>query len=185
MEKYKLYQSKCIINNHNSFIYQCGLAHHRICEFTNDNNSTWDYNKYNIFNITSSSVLFYKLYQELNYYIRDFIGDTRPLWIQCWLNYHKGQEVEKELPMHGHSDQYHGYISINPQNTSTIFNNGLKINNKIGQVYIGPGKNEGNTDYWDHYVKINKPYNGVRITLGFDICTHPNKITNYSNIPLL
>ena len=62
------------------------------------------------------------------------MGDDRPLWIQSWLNYHKGKEVEKELPMHSHKENYHGYISISPQDTSTIFRNGLKIDNKIGLV---------------------------------------------------
>ena len=113
------------------------------------------------------------------------MGDDRPLWIQSWLNYHKGKEVEKELPMHSHKENYHGYISILPQDTSTIFKNGLKIDNKIGQIYIGPGDNKNDNDYWDHYVKINKPYEGIRITIGFDICPIPNKILNPSYIPLL
>ena len=185
MENYKIYQSKLIQDNHKEFIKQFTQIQEILQERDDILNPTWSYNKYNIFNITSSSILFYQLFKELNYHIRSFIGDDRPLWIQSWLNYHKGKEVEKELPMHSHKENYHGYISISPQDTSTIFRNGLKIDNKIGQIYIGPGANRSNNDYWDHYVKINKPYEGIRITIGFDINCRINEILNPSFIPLI
>ena len=186
MENYKIYQSDLIKDNYQLFINQCGFVSDLIIKNLNTTDTTWSFDKYNIFSITSSSILFYKLYKELNYHIRSFIKDDRPLWIQSWLNYHKGEEVEKKLHPHGHGGQYHGYISINPQDTTTIFKNGLQIHNKIGQIYIGPGNGGDPTDKeWNHYVKINKPYNGIRITLGFDISSKPDTFLNSFFIPLL
>ena len=184
MEPYKLYQSDLIKDNHQSFIKQCGKAYDIISTKTNSPDTTWNFDKYNIFSITSSSILFYKLYKELNYHIRSFIGDDRPLWLQSWLNYHKGNEVERELAPHSHEWDYHGYISIEPQNTTTIFHKGYEINNKVGQIYMGLGNGEGNIrPELTHYVKINKPYEGTRITIGFDVAIRPNQ--NSSKMVLL
>ena len=182
MEKYKLYQSNLIKDNQQDFIHQCNTAHELILRNLNLKDSTWDYDLYNIFSVTSTSVLFYKLFQELNHYVRSFIGDDRPLWVQSWLNYHKGEKLEENLKMHGHSCQYHGYISIDPKNTTTLFKNGLQIDNKIGQIYIGPS---GGLSEWDHCVKINQPYRGNRITIGFDISTLQNTLLNPSFFPFL
>ena len=186
MEKYKIYQSDLIKENHLLFQNQCKKAHKIILNKTNTTNSTWVYTDYNIFNITSSSILFYKLYKELNYHIRSFIGDDRPLWFTSWLNYDEGKNVEKNLQLHSHSGPYHGYISITPQYTQTHFNNGLVVDNKIGQIYMGPGdRDDNNNRDWDHYVKITKPYDGVRITLGFDINFRQNHNNTLGYIPLL
>ena len=35
------------------------------------------------------------------------------------------------LPIHFHDSEYHGYISISPHFTTTIFKNGLHIKNKL------------------------------------------------------
>jgi hypothetical protein len=184
MKTYKLYQSDLIKDNHQSFIKQCDKAYNIIKSKTNSSDTTWNFDKYNIFTITSSSLLFYNLYKELNYHIRSFIGDDRPLWLQSWLNYHKGNEVERVLDPHSHEWDYHGYISIEPQNTTTIFHKGYKIDNKVGQIYMGLGNGEGNIrPELTHYVKINKPYEGTRITIGFDVATHPNQ--NLSRMVLL
>ena len=186
MEKYKLYQSNLIRDNHSLFEFQCKKAHEFILQDYNTNNSTWAYEKYNIFNLTSGSHLFYKLYKELNYHIRSFIGDDRPLWIGSWLNYDAGEKVEQNLKSHYHEGLYHGYISITPQNTKTIFHNGVEIDNKIGQIYVGPGNNHDyNNKDWYHYVKITKPYNVIRITLGFDLFTSQNRKLGKTFIPLL
>ena len=185
MEKYKIYQSKLIEKNHQEFVNQCYKSYEILNNRLNTTSTTWSYKEYNIFSVTSSSILFYNLYKELNYHIRSFIGNNRPLWIQSWLNYHKGSEIEKELPFHSHANEYHGYISINPQDTSTIFKNGLRINNKIGQIYIGPGRAGSLNEDWDHCVKVNKPYKDIRITIGFDIHCDINKFLNPSFIPLL
>ena len=183
---YRLHHSKLIKDNYQSFVNNCKICYDFLKkEYGED--STWLFNKYNIFSLTSSSLLFYKLYKELNYHIRSFVGDDKPLWIQSWLNYHEGEEVEKKLPSHGHPWDYHGYISIEPQNTTTIFHKGYEIQNKIGQIYIGEGNGQNNENPdLTHYVKINQPYEGIRITIGFDIATTPNKfVSNMKFIPLL
>ena len=183
---YKLYQSKLIQDNYQSFINNCKISYNYLKEEYGED-STWNFTKYNIFSITSTSVLFYDLYKELNYYIRNFVDNNQPLWIQSWLNYHEGEEVEKKLSPHRHPWDYHGYISIEPQNTTTIFYKGYEIQNKIGQIYIGKGNGQNNENPdLTHYVKINQPYDGVRITIGFDIATIPNVFLGSSKfIPLL
>jgi len=184
---YKLYQSDLIVNNHKSFISNCTKIHNYLLEEHNTKDSTWDFYKYNIFQITSSSILFYKLFKELNLHIRNFIGNDKPLWMQCWLNYHKSYQTQQSLKPHGHPWDYHGYISIEPQNTTTIFHKGYKIQNKIGQIYIGKGNGKNNKNpELTHYVKINKPYNGNRITLGFDLTLTPNaNLSQMKFIPIL
>ena len=183
---YKLYQSKLIQDNHQGFVKDSRIVYNFLKEKYSED-STWNYDKYNIFSITSANILFYNLYKELNYHIRSFISSDQPLWIQSWLNYHEGNEVEKKLKSHSHPWDYHGYISIEPQNTTTVFHKGYKIQNKIGQIYIGKGNGQNNENPdLTHYVKINQPYDGVRITIGFDIATTPNNfLGNMKFIPLL
>lgn len=167
---YKIYQSKLIIDNHQSFINNCKKAYLSINKKFGEINLTWDHYRYNFFSVTSSSILFYELFKELNFYIREYIKDDRPLWIQSWLNYHPKDSAEQVLAEHGHLYPYHGYISIDPQNTTTIFNNGLEIKNKPGQIYIGPGRNwDENNEDWDHKVVINEKSSNPRITIAFDI----------------
>ena len=174
---YKLYQSNLIKNNHKSFIQQCWESHDMFEKIYADGDSTWDYQDYNIFSLTSSSLLFYCLFKELNFHIRSFIGNNKPLWIQCWINFHSSDKVLKK---HSHHGSFHGYVSIDPKDTTTVFNN-FEIKNKIGQIYIGPGGEE-----YSHYVKVNKPYDGKRITLGFDVADVKNQqFSNLALIPLI
>tara|TARA_R110000803_G_scaffold61624_1_gene121566 strand:- start:54 stop:623 length:570 start_codon:yes stop_codon:yes gene_type:complete len=177
---YKLYQSPFIEKNQQTIVGICKNAN-LILKQKSIKDSTWDFEKYNLFSITSSSYLFFKIYKELNYYIRDYVNDkNKPLWITSWLNYHEGNEVEKKLPPHTHPFDYHGYISIQPQDTTTIFHKGYEINNKIGQIYIGQGNGQENIrPELTHYVKINTPYEGLRVTIGFDISTKLD--VNFSN----
>lgn len=42
----------------------------------------------------------------------------KKIWMQAWLNYHDHDQV---LDWHNHSAPYHGYISIEPQDTTTEF----------------------------------------------------------------
>tara|TARA_R110000803_G_scaffold137125_1_gene204108 strand:- start:89 stop:661 length:573 start_codon:yes stop_codon:yes gene_type:complete len=188
---YKLYQSKLIQDNHQSFVNNCYETYKIIQTKFNTNDTTWYFNQYNVFSLTSSSILFYKMYKELNYNIREFIGDDRPLWIQSWLNYHiDDNHLQKSLGnkkgFHGHYACYHGYISIDPQNTITKFRNDVQIKNKIGQVYMGPAnKGDKNNNTWDHYVDLITPSPLPRITIAFDIITIQNIKIHPSYIPLL
>ena len=174
MTNYKLYQSDLIQNNHKSFVQECWENHATFKKIFVNGDSTWGYHSYNIFTLTSSSMLFYYLFKELNFHIRSFVGNNKPLWMQSWLNFHSSDEV---LEKHSHQWNFHGYISIDPKDTTTIFND-FEIKNKIGQIYIGPGGEE-----YSHYVKANKPYDGKRITLGFDISYMKNE--NYTNLGLI
>jgi len=164
---YKIYTSNIIKENHSSFVRQSYLAYEDIVNQLNIKDPTWDYNQYNIFCVTSMSGIFYKLYKELNYHIRSFIGDDRPLWLAAWLNFHDYKETEKKLQFHSHNSPYHGYICIDPQDTTTEFQKGFNIENKIGQIYLGPS-GEDNKDY-DHRVINNSHYSKPRITIGFNI----------------
>ena len=184
--EYKLYNSTLIVNNETSFKKNCNLLYDKIKNDLNVTDATWSYLKYNIFSLSSTSILFYNLFQELNYYIRDYIGDKRPLWIQSWLNYHQHQEVDTKLSYHGHQTEHHGYISIAPQNTKTIFKKGFEVINKPGQIYIGPGSNnQSNTDY-NHYVQTLTPHIEPRITIGFNVGEAANNMVGGPSwIPLI
>ena len=183
MKPYKLYQSDLIINNHQSIIQACDIAQKYFEAKYNTSDSTWRFMDYNIFNLTSSSLLFWKLFKELNYHIRSYIGDDRPLWLQAWLNYHSYSELESKLGYHHHDSPYHGYISIDPQDTTTIFEGEWEITNRIGQIYIGPSGKD-NKEYY-HRVENNSFYKNKRITIGFNIQDIQDTVLNISHLPLL
>lgn len=183
MNDYILYQSQFIIDNQQDIILDLEIAHRLFKEMYPDRDSTWSYNMYNIFSLTSCSTNFYQIYKELRTLIRGQLGDTRPLWFQAWLNYHKPDEV---LDWHDHDFEYHGYISIEPKKTNTVFEN-YSIENKVGQIYFAPG-------YRKHKVEVLEPFDGERITIGFDVQTISESpyvkyterpFKNMSMIPLL
>tara|TARA_R110000796_G_scaffold210493_1_gene326698 strand:+ start:396 stop:956 length:561 start_codon:yes stop_codon:yes gene_type:complete len=186
MKKHQLHQSKLISDNYAYFVTNSIIAHNSLLEKYNIENSTWEHYKYNFFSLTSSNLLFFELYKELRTVIKNFIKDDRPLWFQSWINFHPNNTVERELPFHSHKYPYHGYISIDPQNTTTIFKNGLKIKNQPGQIYIGPGRNWGDNSEYDHKVEIDEKYTLPRITIGFDVNDEINKHHHeLSFIPLI
>ena len=104
------------------------------------------------------------LFKELKNIIKEYHKKDEPLWFQCWLNYHSDNQV---LDWHDHQWLWHGYISIDPKETKTIFENGFEVKNEIGNIYIGPCNIK-------HKVVVNKPYFGHRITLGFDVISVPD-----------
>lgn len=152
-----LKQSEIILDNQKKFIDLMHFAAYKIEKLFETKDYTWTYPKYNIFCLTATNKLMYELFNELKKHIREHIDD-RPLWIQSWLNLHKNNEV---LDWHNHLWKWHGYISIDPKNTKTIFEE-WEIENKIGQIYFGEG-------YIKHKVEVVEPYDGYRITLGFDV----------------
>lgn len=158
MNDYKIYKSDLIINNQNWILRDLGLAYKNFKHHFPHQDSTWGYRYYNIFSATSPSPIMYDLYAELKTYIRDFVGDDRKLWIQSWMNFHQANDV---LDWHGHAWKYHGYISVDPKNTKTVFE-GYEIKNELGNIYIGPGMRM-------HKVEVLEPYADYRITLGFDV----------------
>ena len=149
---YKIYQSKYIIENQSEIVKQC----HKVKENYNGD-MTLDYFKYNIFSLTAGYYSFYEIYKELILLVKSELGNRR-MWMQAWLNYHNHDQV---LGWHNHDWDYHGYISIDPKNTVTEFRD-YKIENKVGQIYFGPGQRE-------HRVVCLDEFSDTRLTIGFDV----------------
>lgn len=149
---YKIYQSKYIVEHQSEIIEQC-------CKVKQNYNGdmTLDYFKYNIFSLTAGYYTFYEIYKELILLVKSKLGNKR-MWMQAWLNYHNHDQV---LGWHNHDWDYHGYISIDPKNTITEFRD-YKIENKVGQIYFGPGQRE-------HRVVCLDEFSDTRLTIGFDV----------------
>ena len=163
MTDYALYQSDFIVNNLPDIYEDLDIAHRAFKSMFPEQDSTWSYNRYNIFALTAPSTSFYQIYKDMRTLVRSQLGDDRPLWFQAWLNYHTPDQL---LDWHDHEFEYHGYISIDPKSTKTVFE-GYEIINKPGQIYFGPGNRK-------HTVQAIEPFEGVRTTIGFDIHTIPN-----------
>ena len=147
---------------------------------TNSNLSGYSF--YNVFALTSPSPFFYNIYKTLRNIIRLHVGDERPVWFQSWLNFHNPNSV---LDWHNHAWDYHGYISIDPMNTTTKFKNNLgeivyEIDNYPGQIYFGPGGRM-------HKVFVNEDFGDKpRLTIGYDITFMPTPPDDqFSLLPLL
>ncbi len=175
---YSLYSSPLVITHKKAIIEVVNNTHDKFKELFKTSDSTWLYDKYNIFTLTAGSDYFYCIYQQIAAAVRDRIGDSRPLWMEAWLNFHMEDEV---LDWHFHDVNYiaHGYLSIDPKNTVTEFEQ-FTIENKVGNLYIGktgPGFN--------HAVRVRERYDGVRITIAFNVIdksfSHQN---NLSHIPI-
>lgn len=178
---WQVHESQLVVDNHKQFVADCHKIHDKFKQQYPDKDSTWAYGRYNVFALASPMPLWYDLYSDLSYVIRGYItsrtlGTHKPLWLQSWLNFHKADEV---LEWHNHEWPYHGYISIDPHNTTTKFE-GYKIENKIGRIYIGPGNRQ-------HKVKVNEDFDSTRITLGFDVTDQPQESPSgvWSLMPLL
>lgn len=174
MNDYVLHQSQYIVDNMDLIQGDIEIAHRVFKQLFPNEDSTWTYHKYNLFALTAPSSAFYNIYQELRNIIRGQLGDNRPLWFQAWINYHT---PEQALDWHEHEFEYHGYISIDPKKTNTVFEN-YTIENKPGQIYFAPG-------YRKHKVEVLEPFEGFRTTIGYDVHTTPqNKfVTNYVERP--
>ena len=167
---YKLVQSEYIVANQQAFIDQC----QQVKQSFNGEDTTASYYKYNLFAVTAGSMYFYNLFKELRTVIRAELPD-KPLWIQAWVNLHTQDNV---LDWHDHVWAYHGYISIDPKNTTTEFKD-YTITNKVGQIYFGPGGRL-------HRVNVLEPYAGDRITIGYAATTDPIMDTGCAGLfPLL
>ena len=155
---------KCdfIADNLTDIFEDLRVAHENFKRLFPNEDSTWAYSKYNIFALTAPSTNFYRIFSELRTVIRSQLGWERPLWIEAWLNFHTADQV---LDWHHHDFDHHGYISIDPKNTKTIFES-YEIINKPGQIYFGPGNRL-------HKVEVLEPFEGVRTTIGYDVHTIP------------
>ena len=140
-------------------------------------NTTGNYHEYNIFGV-GFSIRTYVQVVLCGAIIRDKLGYDDRLWIQSWVNFHTRDQV---LDWHNHDGKWHGYVSIDPKDTTTEFERGFKIENKVGNIYLGTGYNR-------HRVVNNSgEYDGVRITIGFDVLTDenssPDPTHNFGCIP--
>ena len=164
---WKLYKSQVVLDNQRVMISILNNASPSLGGI----DSTWSYDKYNVFGLTSPTQVYYDLFNELRGFVYDY---TKPkqLWMQAWVNYHMPDQV---LQWHNHEWPIHGYISIRPHKTKTVFE-GYEIDNEVGNVYIGPGNTY-------HRVEVLEDYNTPRITLGFDLLTDPTQCSN--NIGLI
>ena len=178
---YHLYKTDLVDNNLSEFKYQSRLGHKKYQKvFGSDKgSSTHDYDRYNLFQLTSGSVLFYNLYSQIRFVILDYLKDKTDLnfkWFNAWINYHKVNEV---LDWHNHTGSYcHGYISIDPKDTTTDFEN-YSIKNETGLIYIGPSNTL-------HKVTVHTPFTDYRITVAFDVMVkETNKSMYLSYFPLV
>jgi len=169
-------QSQLIIDNHEQFVSDCYAIHDKFKSLYPNSDSTWTYDKYNVFALSSPMPLWWDLYNELSKKVRSYLDTQDPLWMQSWINFHKSNEV---LDWHDHGWPYHGYVSINPCDTTTLFK-GYKIKNSVGKIYIGPGNRQ-------HKVRVDNDFDDIRITLGFDVTDNPQELPceNWSLMPLL
>jgi len=179
---YELHRSDLIVEHHREFVER---SHYAIAKFRHifgDKSSTWTFGSYNTFAMTAGWVLFYRLYHELVTAIRGFTRDDGPLWFQSWLNFHLENEV---LDWHRHRNSVvHGYISIEPHRTKTLFES-YEIVNEIGNLYIALSGQM-------HKVEVLAPYKTPRITIAFDVFNTANieqmyaenKHVNLSVMPL-
>ena len=153
---YKLYNFDYIKENQSDIIK---TSVHCYNNLTSDGiqDTTWGYYLYNIFSVSSPSLSYWTIYKKLRDIIKENVKEEK-IWMQAWLNYHNYDDV---LDWHNHTASYHGYICIEPQDTTTEFE-GWEIKNEVGNIYFGSGNVR-------HRVVNNSYYTGKRITIGFDI----------------
>lgn len=186
---YRLYRSSYIAHQQELLVQECRKIHEKFQAAFPSANSTASttvaemakykihdgYSLYNAFSFAAPSIAFMRVYRDLTEAIRAFVPE-RELYMQAWLNYQDPSEV---LGWHSHEGyQYHGYIAIDPHDTTTEFE-GYEIHNRPGQIYIGRA-------FLRHRVVNRSAYAGKRITLGFDII-EPQALTirNRGFIPVL
>jgi|688.fasta_scaffold584063_2 hypothetical protein len=171
---YRIYNSSVIVDHYEELLSIASVAHQRCLENLNVDNTTSAYNRYNSFTLFGCDKHYYNLYKDLIYVIKDFVPKTECMWFESWINWWTPKEV---LGWHDHLFKYHGYISIDPKSTFTKFRK-YSIENKIGNIYIGPG-------FREHRVIVDTKYDGPRLTMGFDINVEPTKTDNLSFIPII
>ena len=71
MNSYLLYKSSYIIENQINFVNQCNNFKKNFPE----DDTTWTYNKYNIFSLTSGSIFFFNLFREFITFIKKNISN--------------------------------------------------------------------------------------------------------------
>ena len=186
--KYSIFEIPFINENQKEIITTVHETSDKIKKFLDSQaeskNITWFYQHYNTFTATAGDKNFYNLFVALTQIVSEYIkihhvSTDNMLYMQSWINNHMHNEV---LGVHDHNCPIHGYVSIDPKFSKTVFTKGMsddvmyEVENLIGRVYIGPGKQF-------HKVENTKEYEGQRITLAFDI--NDEKNTHLSFIPII
>jgi len=170
----KIYKSKVVLDNHRVMASILANAAEIFEQHKLGDHYTWSYDKYNVFGLTSPTQVFYDLFLELNEIAYEYTG-AKNLWMQSWMN---NDPDHDPLQRHRHAWNWHGYISIRPHKTRTVFDDFI-LKNEIGNVYIGPGM-------LYHKVVVDEPYpkDEPRLTIGFDLTEDPMRISeNVGLIP--
>jgi hypothetical protein len=159
LQKYQLFEAQYIKDNFDEILKESDLIQKRFkYKFSNHSSTTWAYKWYNIQYFTVGLIHYYNIIKSLEKNIRSFVGHNNPLWYQCWINFHEQHEL---LDWHEHQNILcHGYISIDPKISFTMFED-YTITNTIGQLYLGSINKK-------HKVEAS-PFLGQRITLAFDV----------------
>lgn len=166
--KYKIYKSSTIVEHHDRILEASIAIRGSLIEYlsTGDDiatTTTWNHHRYNIWTHSmAEDPIFFSVWKDLIEIIKANVPEgAKGAWIQSWLNYDTYESVESNLKHHAHSCPIHGFVSIDPQKTKTVFDN-WEIDNEIGNIYIGLGK-------WFHHVENTGEYNEPRVTIGFDV----------------
>ena len=155
------YMSPYIQQNQQAIIEESHRLHQAHQQAFVNSDSTWNYEHYNIFSLAAGNVYYYNIFQQVRQLCRDTVGRDQPMWLLAWLNYHDANEV---LDWHDHwHSAVHGYISIDPKDTYTEFEQ-FSVDNEVGKIYLGPCRLR-------HRVVVRQPWSGPRITLAFQAVT--------------
>ena len=155
-ENYKIYKHDYIIENQSEIIKTAVICHDSLLS-DGFGDTTWSYYLYNIFSVTSPSIHFWNIFKHLRGIIKENVPDER-CWFQAWLNFHDHDQV---LDWHNHSAPWHGYIALEPQDTTTEFGD-WEVKNETGNIYFGRGNVR-------HRVVNDSYYTGKRLTIGYDV----------------
>lgn len=179
---FELHRSELIVAHEAAFVDGAKFALGKFDLLFPNKSSTWTFQSYNTFALTAGIPVYHRLYHELMAVIRGFAGHGDPLWFQSWINFHRPEEV---LKWHGHRNcVYHGYISIRPHRTKTVFE-AYEIANEVGNLYI-------TRQVLKHKVEVVEPFDSPRITIAFDVFNErnieqiyaENKYVNLSVLPV-
>lgn len=149
-------------------------------------NLTWHCTRYNIFSHLACHQCYYDLWWSLLHEIAEYTSEQgidtgSQLWMQSWANIHRGNE---RLLDHQHQWPIHGYISLDPGDSETVFLDApggtelYRIHNRPGTVYIGPGERY-------HRVEYLTAHTSPRITLGWDLEYRERIIDETSFFPIV
>tara|TARA_R110000803_G_scaffold56738_3_gene114132 strand:- start:860 stop:1408 length:549 start_codon:yes stop_codon:yes gene_type:complete len=162
MIDYKTWELETVSKNQQVYVDQCNKLHKALLD-QGITDTTWEYTKYNIFSLASSSEAFWFLWKNVQACVREYLGTDQPAWMTGWLNYHDNDNL---LDWHNHlGSNHHGYISIDPKETKTLFKKpfeNYEIENKTGLMYLGPSARL-------HKVESLSKFTGTRITIAFDV----------------